>query len=130
MPVMLNWLRMTTIIGASAMIGTVCDATIHGIIERSSQRMETMRTASPMPKRRADSEADQRLFKRDEPMVDEAALGRRRGREDELVEFARDLMRRGQLRPLHVERRADEVLGGIVRPARVGELVALERTRS
>ena len=36
--------------GASAMIGTVCDATIHGIIERSSQRMETMRTASPMPK--------------------------------------------------------------------------------
>ena len=49
MPVTLNWLRMTTIIGASAMIGTVCDATIHGIIDRSSQRMETMSTARPMP---------------------------------------------------------------------------------
>ena len=49
MPVMSNWLRMTTIIGASAMIGTVCEATSHGIIERSSQRMETMRTARPMP---------------------------------------------------------------------------------
>ena len=49
MPVMLNWLRMTTIIGASAMIGMVCEATIHGITERSSQRMETMSTASPMP---------------------------------------------------------------------------------
>ena len=110
MPVMLNWLRMTTIIGASAMIGTVCDATIHGIIERSSQRMETMRTASPMPSAEPIGEADQRLFERDEPMIDEAALGGRRGREDELVEFARDLMRRGQLRPLHVERGADEIL--------------------
>ena len=46
----LNWLRMTTIIGASAMIGTVWVATIHGIIERSSQRIETIRTARPMPK--------------------------------------------------------------------------------
>jgi hypothetical protein len=48
-PVMSNWFKMTTIIGASAMIGTVCEATIHGIIERSSQRMETMSTASPIP---------------------------------------------------------------------------------
>jgi len=39
---------MTTIIGASAMIGTVCDATIHGIIERSSQRIETMSRPSGM----------------------------------------------------------------------------------
>ena len=48
MPAMSNWLRMTTIIGASAMIGTVCDATIHGISDRSSG-IETTRTASPMP---------------------------------------------------------------------------------
>jgi hypothetical protein len=40
---------MTTIIGASAMIGTVCDATIHGIIDRSSQRIDTMTAARPMP---------------------------------------------------------------------------------
>ena len=40
---------MTTIIGASAMIGIVCEATIHGIAERSSQPTETIMTASPMP---------------------------------------------------------------------------------
>ena len=49
MPVMSNWLRMTTIIGASAMIGTVCEATTQGIIDRSSQPMETTSTAMPMP---------------------------------------------------------------------------------
>src|SRR5580693_3575002 len=59
-------------------------------------------------------------------MINKAALGRRRGREDELVELACDLMRRRQLRPFHIERCADEVLSGIVRPARVGEQIALE----
>ena len=77
--------------------------------------------------RRADREADQRLFERDRAMIDEAALRGRRGVEDELIEFGRHLMRRRQLRPLHVERRADEVLRRIVRPAGVGELVALQR---
>ena len=118
---------MTTIIGASAMIGTVCDATIHGIIERSSQRMETMRTAKPDAQRRADGETDQRLFERNRPMINEAALRRRRSVEDELIEFRRDLMRRGQLRPLHIERRPNKVLGRIIGAPRVGELVALER---
>ena len=46
---MSNWLRMTTIIGASAMIGTVCEATIHGIIERSRMRVDWIITARPMP---------------------------------------------------------------------------------
>ena len=46
---MLNWLRITTIIGASAMIGMVCEATIHGIIERSSQPTETIMIASATP---------------------------------------------------------------------------------
>ncbi len=49
MPPMLNWLRMTTIIGASAMIGTVCEATIHGISERSRKGTATISTASPTP---------------------------------------------------------------------------------
>ena len=40
---------MTTIIGASAMIGTVCEATIHGIIERSRLRIERTIIARPMP---------------------------------------------------------------------------------
>ena len=72
----------------------------------------------PDAERRADREADQRLFERDRAMIDEAALRGRRGGEDELVEFGRDLMRRRQLRPLHVERRADEVLRRIVRRGR------------
>jgi hypothetical protein len=60
-------------------------------------------------------------------MVNEAALGGRRGVEDELVELGGDLMRRGQLRPLHVERRADELWGRIVGASGVGEKVALQR---
>src|SRR5664279_3968185 len=59
-------------------------------------------------------------------MINKAALGRRRGRKDELVNFACDLMRRWQLRTLHVERSADEVLRGVIRLACVGELIALE----
>ena len=49
MPPMSNWLRITTIIGASAMIGTVCEATIQGISERSSTRTDTIATAKPTP---------------------------------------------------------------------------------
>ena len=49
MPVTSNLLRMTTIIGASAMIGTVCEATIHGIIDRSTVRMDSASAARPMP---------------------------------------------------------------------------------
>ncbi len=77
--------------------------------------------------RRADEEADQRFLERDRAVIDEAALRGRRGREDELVEFAGDLMRSGKLRPLHVERIDDEVPGRIVGPARVGIGVALQR---
>ena len=40
---------MTTIIGASAMIGMVCEATIQGMAERSSQPTETIITASAAP---------------------------------------------------------------------------------
>src|ERR1700733_4537134 len=59
-------------------------------------------------------------------MINKAALGRRRGREDKLVELACDLMRRRQLRPFHIKRCADEVLSGIVSPARVCEQIALK----
>ena len=41
--------RMTMIIGAMARIGTVCEAMIHGISERSSVRTWTMPAASRMP---------------------------------------------------------------------------------
>ena len=40
---------MTTIIGANAMIGMVCEATIQGISDFSRTFRLTMRIASPMP---------------------------------------------------------------------------------
>ncbi len=127
MPVMSNWLRMTTIIGASAMIGTVCEATIQGISDRSSQRIETITTARPMPSAAPIDEADQRLLERDQAVIDEAALRGRRGREHEPAELGDDLMRPRQFRPLHVERIDDEILGRIVGAAGVGVDVALQR---
>ena len=85
---------MTTIIGASAMIGIVCEATIQGISERSSTRTDDDRHRQADAERRADEKADQRLLQGDARMKDEAALGGRRRLEDELVEFGDDLMRR------------------------------------
>ena len=48
-PVISNWFMITITIGASAMIGIVCDATTHGIKLRSRLRACTTSTASTMP---------------------------------------------------------------------------------
>ena len=94
---------MTTIIGASAMIGIVCEATIQGISDFSSAFRLTMTMASAMPSAEPIDEAEQGLLQGDEAVIDEAALGRRRGLQHGLVEFADDLMGRGKFRALHIE---------------------------
>ena len=50
MPVTSNWLRITTIMGASATTGIVCDATIQGIRPRSMLRLWRARTLKPTPR--------------------------------------------------------------------------------
>ena len=49
MPVTSNWFMITTIIGASAMIGIVCEAMIQGMRLRSRLAACTIITASSMP---------------------------------------------------------------------------------